>query len=79
MSDTNQLCGSLSGVRGLTANVTIPNIAVDWYTGPYDITPSVDIQMLLTEDKTLSENVVVLGIPYAEVSNTSGGYTAVIG
>ena len=74
------LSGSLSGAPGLTADISIPEVtAADWYDGPYDVTPTTNIQMLFTEDKTMSDNVIVLGIPYSEVSNTSGGYTAVIG
>lgn len=80
LGQTYSLSGSLSGTQGLTADISMPTVtAADWYNGPYDVTPTVNVQMLFTEDKTLSDNVIVLAIPYSEVSNTSGGYTAVIG
>jgi hypothetical protein len=80
LGQSYSLFGSLSGTQGLTADISIPEVtAADWYVGPYDVTPTTNIQMLFTEDKTLSDNVIVLAIPYSEVSNTSGGYTAVIG
>jgi hypothetical protein len=70
--ETNSLYGILSIPKVIsTAEVS--------YDGPYDVIPSGNIQMLLTEGKTLSENIIVMAIPYSEVTNTSGGYTAVIG
>jgi hypothetical protein len=36
-------------------------------------------QILRTEDKVLSEDIVIEKIPYAEVSNTAGGTTVIIG
>lgn len=49
------------------------------YEGPYDVTPSVAGETLPTRDRLLAEDVEVRGIPYAEVSNESGGLTASIG
>lgn len=50
------------------------------YDGPHTIVPKKDIQQKLeTKDKRMNDNVLVLEIPYSEVSNESGGTTAIIG
>lgn len=52
----------------------------DEYHGRYAVTPMARFdQILRTENKVLSENVVIEKIPYAEVSNTAGGTTVIIG
>ena len=52
----------------------IPN-----YEGPYEIRPAVQVQELQTAEKRMKDNLLILEIPYAEVTNTSGGMTATIG
>ena len=49
------------------------------YQGPYEITPRKVEQELETDNLRMTDNVTILGIPYAEVSNPSGGLTATIG
>lgn len=49
------------------------------YEGAYKVTPSVSNQTLETANKLMQSNVIVEEIPYAEVSNNSGGKTASIG
>lgn len=49
------------------------------YEGSYEITPRVVEQMLETKDKSMIDDVTVNAIPYVEVSNVGGGYTATIG
>ena len=49
------------------------------YEGSYEITPRVVEQMLETKDKSMVDDVTVNAIPYVEVSNIGGGYTATIG
>lgn len=54
--------------------------AVTYYDGVYEVTPSAHADLeLQTERKMMRENVLVNKIPYAEVSNQSGGLTATIG
>ena len=48
------------------------------YAGPYVITPKVDGQTVLTAEKVCSEDIEVEGVPYLEVQNPQGGYTATI-
>ena len=49
------------------------------YTGAYNVTPNTQLQTLETAQKALMDNIKVFAIPYAEVTNTSGGITATIG
>lgn len=49
------------------------------YKGDYVVTPRVSEQRLATAEKVLHNDVVVREIPYAEVSNLTGGKTVTIG
>ena len=54
--------------------------AVPKYEGETTVTPKVESDVTLpTKNKLLKENISVLKIPQFEVSNTSGGYTLIIG
>lgn len=59
--------------------INVIHLQGDEYEGPYIVTPKVEQQELATRAKTMTDNVTVLEIPYAEVSNLSGGYTVTIG
>lgn len=50
-----------------------------YYEGTYEVTPRKVEQILATKNKSMSDNVTVFSIPYAEVSNLGGGLTATIG
>lgn len=49
------------------------------YGGEYEVIPMVVPQTLATAGKILEEDFTVQPIPYAEVSNGSGGTTVTIG
>lgn len=49
------------------------------YDGLYQVTPKTVSQTLATANKLMQDNVMVEEIPYAEVTNDSGGKTASIG
>lgn len=49
------------------------------YEGEYEVTPQFVPQTLPTAEKILMKDVTIEEIPYAEVSNNSGGITAIIG
>lgn len=51
----------------------------DYYTGDYEVTPHVYQQILPTNQKLMTDNVLVYGIPIQKVSNPKGGNTATIG
>ena len=59
--------------------ITVVTITGDMYEGPYEVTPTLETQMFATRNKTMSDDVTVFEIPYAEVGNTAGGTTATIG
>ena len=46
-----------------------------WYDGEYSATPKVNAHVLETKNKSMRDDVTVEAIPYAEVSNPSGGLT----
>ncbi len=50
-----------------------------FFDGEYNVTPAVDEQKLETAKKVMRENLTVLAIPYAEVSNLANGKTVTIG
>lgn len=49
------------------------------YKGSYEVTPRLEEQTLPTALKVMRNDVKIKEIPYAEVSNTSGGTTVIIG
>lgn len=49
------------------------------YEGPHTVVPKFIEQKLSTAQKIVFENVTIKEIPYSEVSNNSGGITAIIG
>ena len=49
-----------------------------YYTGDYTVIPKVYEQTLETKNKSMTDDVTVEAVPYSEVSNLSGGYTASI-
>ena len=64
---------------GTEFNYDITNGVVYYYNGPYEVTPSINSQSLSTMNLVMRDNVNINQIPYQEVSNLSGGYTAIIG
>lgn len=52
---------------------------VERYDGEYEVIPKIEQQALLTNHKLMSDDVKILAIPYAEVSNDSNGKTVTIG
>ena len=50
-----------------------------YYTGDYSVEPRKVGQTLETANKSMSEDVVINPIYYAETTNVGGGYTAIIG
>lgn len=52
--------------------------SIDWYNGPYEVTPKRQDQVLPTKDKTMREDVTVFEIPYYQTANPYGN-TYVIG
>lgn len=47
----------------------------DPYTGPYEVTPTVDGEVLPTAGKLMKDDLTIKAIPVYSVSNTAGGNT----
>lgn len=56
-----------------------PSKPIESYTGPYQITPHSYEQTLETTQKKMNQNLTIREIPYAPVTNSSGGITVTIG
>lgn len=63
--------GNLAAVPG--------GVGIDIYTGETEVTPTDQEQQLDTSGKKMGDDITVKPIPYAEVSNHSGGITVTIG
>lgn len=76
------LTGKIQVRAPLTGSVHISTgeASVPKYEGETTVTPKVaDETILPTRDKIVKDDITVLKIPQFEVSNTSGGYTLIIG
>lgn len=66
--------------KDLTIEITPGAIGYETYEGPYEVVPMAHtMQVLDTENKLMTENVLVYEIPYWETSNPQGGNTVYIG
>lgn len=65
--------GNLNGIISIGGSDT--NVAYPFYKGEYEVTPTRQNQSLDTSNKILTKDITIVEIPYAEVSNTSGGNT----
>ena len=45
------------------------------YTGPYEVTPTVEGEVLPTASKLMTQDLTIKAIPVYSVSNTAGGNT----
>ena len=86
------LTGKISGKQGLKAGIlskgeltghtnvsTVYTAQNEPYTGPYSVTPSTESETLHTKDMLMTDDVIILEIPFHVVTNNSGGMTATIG
>lgn len=84
LNDRVKTCGCLNGrIQGIAsiAGAIQAGISdVPKYAGETTVTPKVENETVLpTRDKIVKDDITVLKIPQFEVSNTSGGYTLIIG
>lgn len=66
---------SVSAVTGDGINVDLDcgiGSKLPFYDGAYEVTPKTYPQELATKNKSMSENISVLSIPYNEVHNNTG-------
>lgn len=74
--NTSGLLAILEAVNDLP---TADDTEYEIYDGSYQVTPKTASQTLATANKLMQADVMVNEIPYAEVTNNSGGKTASIG
>jgi hypothetical protein len=72
-------CGLLAILDAVNELPSADTAEYEVYDGTYQVTPMVTSQTLDTSNKLMQSDVVIEKIPYAEVSNNSGGKTASIG
>lgn len=75
LSGGNTLTGSICFTNSLRLNgtLTIPLLPeINYYDGPYDVTPKTSEQILNTTSSYLTDDVTVRKIPYFETSNNTG-------
>lgn len=73
------LVGTVSVKKNITAEVArASRVGGIPYTGEYEVTPSKILQTLETTGKVMLYDVVVKGIPRADVTNLGGGTTVTI-
>lgn len=74
------LRGRLSGDGGLSGNLSIGSTgSAPAYEGPYDVTPTLEMQALGTQGKYMQHNVTVREIPVTRTTNPYDGITVLIG
>ncbi len=74
------LSGKIHGTAVLSGAIQAGISDVPKYAGETTVTPKVENETVLpTRDKIVKDDITVLKIPQFEVSNTSGGYTLIIG
>lgn len=67
------------GVDGFNpVTVDMMQIRGEQYEGAYEVTPSIEEQILQTAEKVMKDDLKIKEIPYAEVSNPAGGTTVII-
>ena len=74
------LSGRIHGTAFISGAIQAGISDVPKYAGETTVTPKVENETVLpTRDKIVKDDITVLKIPQFEVSNTSGGYTLIIG
>ena len=74
--------GTLSGMiqtKGSLVGKIAVTVDHEYYVGDYNVIPKIELQVLKTQDKLMSSDVTIKGIPSYEVSNPQGGSTFIIG
>lgn len=63
LAQRGKLTGTLAPVGQLTGSISRPESFYDYYEGGYEVTPTRETQMLMTNRKYLMGNVIVNPIP----------------
>ena len=79
---TGEISASYTLSGTVSTKVTLQGtiqLGVPQYEGSYEVTPAITEQVIQTGRRTMMKDITILGIPYQEVTNLSGGKTATIG
>lgn len=82
ISAKQSLVGEIYQRQKLVGDISISNTVIidhDEFEGSYEVKPMVEPQTLPTKEKLMKQDLVVLAIPYSEVTNLSNGITVTIG
>ena len=92
MSEYNDISFTMGFAKPLDISINTNNMSLDIgiaegsggmlppYEGEYVITPKPFLEQVLgTKNKSMTDDVTVLEIPYSEVTNPQGGFTVNIG
>lgn len=63
----------------MIGGIIIERPTAPYYEGDYEVAPTVEEQILSTKEKTMRDDLVIQEIPVYKTTNTSGGYTVIIG
>ena len=63
LSGQSAMIGYLSGQSSIQGLLSIPSRIGDPYEGEYEIYPTTEEQILPTEDRNLTENIIIHPIP----------------
>ena len=80
ISSYESLTGSISSERTIVGSMTYPSSHyIDEYEGPYEATPTLDIQKLRTHDKLMRDDVTIHATPISDtITADTDGYTITI-
>lgn len=81
--DGQTLSGQIVNTGKMEGNIHVSSVLgsgnIEYYTGTYEVEPSINSQTLATKNKTMTRDLTVTKIPYAEVTNLANGITVTIG
>ena len=79
LSVTENIQGTLSLEKNVAADISLPfSIGGQPYTGEYEVTPNLEIQVLNTNGKSMRNNVTINPIPSNYGLITWNGYTLTV-
>lgn len=80
LTSDGTLHGRLSGGGTLSGGLSVGTAgSAPAYDGPYEVTPTLEMQALGTQGKLMQHNVTVHEIPVTRTSNPYDGITVLIG
>lgn len=80
ISSYGSLQGSISSETTIIGTMTYPSSHyIDEYEGPYEATPTLDVQKLRTHDKLMLDDVTINATPVSDtITPDTDGYTITI-